>query len=209
MMEDTYIYKMRQIPILLIYSRLVVSAVLVLLAVFAPGTPAWVYITLLTYGLLSDVFDGIIARRMGVSNEKMRRMDSATDQVFWLSILVATYMLHPDFYKQHWIELAIILGLEAFTYVVSYIRFRKEVATHAILSKVWVLTIFATLIEVIASGNSHTLFYVCFYTGIVTRIEILLILLVLRRWTNDVPSLYHAMLLRRGKEIKRNKMFNG
>jgi CDP-diacylglycerol--glycerol-3-phosphate 3-phosphatidyltransferase len=204
-----YIYSMRQIPILLIYSRLVTSFVLVLLAIFVPGTPMWVYISLLTYGLLSDVFDGIIARRLGVSNEKMRRMDSAIDQVFWLSIIAATYILHPDFYKTYWIELIIILGLEAFTYLVSYIKFRKEVATHAILSKVWVLTIFATLVEVIATGNSHTLFYVCFYTGIVTRVEILVILFLLRQWTNDVPSVYHAVQLRKGKEIKRNGLFNG
>lgn len=200
---------MRQIPILLIYSRLVISFILVLLAWFVPGTPVGILISLVTFGLLSDVFDGIIARKLGVSNEKMRRMDSAIDQVFWLSILAATYILHPDFYKRYRIELVILLGLEAFTYVVSYIRFRKEVATHAILSKVWVLTIFATLVEVIATGSSHTLFYICFYMGIVTRAEILAMLFLLRQWTNDVPSIYHAVQLRKGKSIKRNGLFNG
>jgi hypothetical protein len=34
-------------------------------------------------------------------------------------------------------------------------------------------------------------------------------LFILRKWTNDVPSLFQAVLLRQGKAIKRNKMFNG
>jgi CDP-diacylglycerol--glycerol-3-phosphate 3-phosphatidyltransferase len=34
-------------------------------------------------------------------------------------------------------------------------------------------------------------------------------LLVLKKWTADVPSFYHAIQLRKGKEIKRNKYFNG
>ncbi len=200
---------MRKIPILLIYSRLVVAVVLVVLAIVFPATPAAVYISLITYGLLSDVFDGIIARRLNVSTQMMRRMDSAVDQVFWLGVLACTYILHPGFYKEYFTEIIILLGFEALTYVVSYIRFRKEVATHAILSKVWVLTIFALLIEVVATGTSTIMFYICFWTGVITRLEILLILFILREWTNDVPSVYHAVQIRKGKAIKRNKYFNG
>lgn len=200
---------MTRIPILLVYSRLLISILLVALAIYYPATPAWVHISLISYGLLSDVFDGIIARRLGVSTQKMRRLDSAIDQVFWLSVLIVTYILHPVFYKEHYVQIIIILAIEALTYIVCYLRFRKEVATHAIASKFWVLTIFATIIEVLATGNSHILFFICFCVGIITRLEILAIILILREWTNDVPSVYHAVQIRNGKEIKRNKMFNG
>ena len=204
-----YLYTMRSIPILLIYSRLLISVVLILLALFFPAAPAYLYIILITFGLLSDIFDGIIARRLNVSTQKMRRMDSAVDQVFWLSIIVCSYLLHPAFYQKYFREIVILLGFEALTYIVSYLKFRKEVATHAILSKVWVLTIFATLIEVFATGSSGVVFHICFITGMVTRMEILLILFILREWTNDVPSLYHAVQIRKGREIRRNKYFNG
>ena len=40
-------------------------------------------------------------------------------------------------------------------------------------------------------------------------IEIIAILLVIKDWTNDVPSLYHAIILRQVKKIMRNKFFNG
>jgi hypothetical protein len=103
----------------------------------------------------------------------------------------------------------LLLGAEALTYMISYLRFRKEVATHAILSKVWTLTILATLIQVISTCSSAWIFTTCFYIGLITRIEIIAILFTIRKWENDVPSLYHAILIRQGKPIKRNKLFNG
>lgn len=39
--------------------------------------------------------------------------------------------------------------------------------------------------------------------------KLIAILPILKKWTNDVPSFYHSLQLRRGKEIKRHKMFNG
>jgi CDP-diacylglycerol--glycerol-3-phosphate 3-phosphatidyltransferase len=57
--------------------------------------------------------------------------------------------------------------------------------------------------------QAPVLFQWCFYVGMISRLEIIAILFLLRRWTNDVPSVYHAVLLRKGKEIKRHKLFNG
>jgi CDP-diacylglycerol--glycerol-3-phosphate 3-phosphatidyltransferase len=48
-----------------------------------------------------------------------------------------------------------------------------------------------------------------FWIGILTRVEVIAILLVLKEWTNDVPTLYHAVRLRQNKLIRRNKFFNG
>jgi hypothetical protein len=93
--------------------------------------------------------------------------------------------------------------------MISYIKFRKEVATHAILSKIWTLTIMAVLTQIVLSCESLFLFNLCFYLGMISRIEIMGILLILKNWTNDVPSVYHVVLLRQGKTIKRNKLFNG
>ncbi|WP_374164563.1 hypothetical protein [Arcticibacter sp. MXS-1] len=45
--------------------------------------------------------------------------------------------------------------------------------------------------------------------GIVSRIENLAILLLLKSWESDIPSVVHALQRRRGKDIKRNKLFNG
>ena len=197
------------IPIALIYSRLVFSVMILLLSYLQLGNFRPIINTLLIIGLISDVFDGIIARRLNVSTVKLRRMDSFIDQVFWLSAVAGAYVICGEFFKSHAILLVTIIGAEALTYLISYLKFKKEVATHAILSKVWTVIILATLIQIISTCDSTWLFMTCFYVGIVTRMEIIAILLIIRQWENDVPSLYHAILIRQGKPIKRNKLFNG
>lgn len=198
----------RKLPILLIYFRLLAGIVILLLAIFQSQSRGAMCFLLIA-GLLSDIFDGIVARRLGVSNEKLRRLDSAVDQLFWLLIAAACYILAPAFFEENGLMILMLLGAEAAIYVISYLRFRKEVATHAIASKVWTLTLAGTFAQLLLTSNSGILFQVCFYLGMATRLEIIAILLLLKQWTADVPSVYHAVQLRRNRPIKRNKLFNG
>ena len=183
---------MKKTPLLLIYLRLVFAFVIIGLAMFKPAGCSVYIITLIVLGLISDIFDGIIARRLKVSTEKLRRMDSGIDQVFWLCIVTASFIMYPSFYKDNWLQIVILIVTEGFCYLVSFIKFRKEVATHAIASKLWTLVLFATLIQLIATGNSIILFQVCFYLGMITRLEIIIMLFMIRQWTNDIPTVYHA-----------------
>lgn len=198
----------KKIPLLLIWIRLLIGAVIVLFSVtHPPHFRTWCAILLIT-GLLTDVFDGIIARRLNISTIALRRLDSSIDQVFWLSILLATFIINPHFYTQHLRKMIQLLSIEGLTYAISFVRFRKEVATHTISSKVWTLLITVVLLQLILT-NEASWFNLCFVIGVITRLEIIAILLSLRKWTNDVPSIYHAILLRKGKHIRRNKLFNG
>ncbi len=196
-----------KIPAALIWFRLLAGLLIALLAY--TDAPRWWIVLLMTAGLLSDIFDGIIARRLNISTQTLRRLDSSVDQVFWLCILVATYLLAPAFYWENKVSIIVLLCAEALCYLVCYLRFRKEVATHAIASKIWTLILFATLVDIVLNGTSHFWFQLCFYAGMITRLEVILILAIIRQWTHDVPSVYHAILLRNGKPIKRNKIFNG
>jgi phosphatidylglycerophosphate synthase len=200
---------MKHLPVALIYCRLAFSILLVPLALSSVPHKGVILSALIAAGLLSDIFDGIIARRLGVSTETLRRLDSSVDQVFWIASAVTAFIISPDFFRENIIAIIILAGLEAMCYVISYLRFGKEVSTHALASKLWVLTLFATLIEIIATGGSSAIFITCIVLGIITRLEIIGILFVLKQWTHDVPSIYHAVQLRRNKPIKKNKLFNG
>jgi phosphatidylglycerophosphate synthase len=200
---------MTAIPTLLIYSRLAIGLIILVLSGMQIDYYTMIAVSLLTIGLLTDIFDGIIARQFQVSTQKLRRLDSAIDQVFFLAVAVATFMQCLEFFTTHAVSLALLLGVEALTYVVSYIKFRKEIATHSIGAKVWTLFIFATLVQVMVQCQSSVLFTICFWVGLITRFEIIAIVLILKQWTNDVPTIYHASRLRQNKVIKRHKMFNG
>lgn len=200
---------MNKIPVILIYSRLLLGVSILLLSILHIGHYNVIAIVLFTTGLLTDIFDGIIARRLKISSERLRRLDSSIDQVFFVAVAIATFFQCKTFFYNNYLKLAILLGTEGLTYVVSFIKFKKEVATHAIASKIWTLILFATLIHIMVDCNARVLFEWCFYMGMISRLEIIAILLILRKWTNDVPSVYHAILLRKGKEIKRHKLLNG
>ena len=197
------------VPIALIFSRLIIGLTMICLSAVHVSNYKIFAITLLTTGLLTDIFDGIIARQLGVSTQQLRRLDSTIDQVFFISVAIATYIQCPDFFKQNAYMLGILLGVEGIAYLISFIKFKKEIATHTIGAKIWTLLLFATLIQVIIRCQSGVLFSIVFWVGLVTRLEIILIILLLRKWTNDVPTFYHSIKLRQGKEIKRHKMFNG
>ena len=105
--------------------------------------------------------------------------------------------------------IALLLGAEVLTYILSFLKFRKEIATHSIGAKFWTLTLFGTLVQIILLCDSGWLFNTCIILGILTRIEIMAIILTLKQWRNDVPTIYHALLINQGREIKKNKLFNG
>ena len=200
---------MKHIPIALIYTRLLLGFIIIACSMLAvPHYPA-LTITLLAIGLLTDIFDGIIARKLNISSQKLRRLDSTIDQIFFICVGIATFIQRPAFFKEHAVLLIILFATEAAAYLFSYLKFRKEIATHSIGAKLWTLLLFATLIQVIAQGHSSVLFLFCFWLGMLTRLEIIAIIFTLKVWTNDVPSVYHAVKLRHGKEIRRNKLFNG
>lgn len=200
---------MTKIPISLIYLRFCLGLLIILVTTLQIANYKIVAITLLTIGLLTDIADGIIARRLAVSTQKLRRLDSTVDQVFFASVVLATYTQCPEFFRENISQISVLIGIECLAYLVSYIKFKKEIATHSIGAKIWTLLLFATLVQLLYQCQSTILFQICFWIGIATRLEIIAIILILKQWTNDVPNLFYALKLRQGKEIKRNKLFNG
>lgn len=200
---------LNKVPIALIYSRLLFGFAILVISFIDLDRYAIIACVLITLGLLSDIFDGIIARKLHVSTEKLRRLDSTVDQIFYLCIVLASYIHCPDFFKNQKMEIGIILAIEALAYLVCFVKFKKEIAFHSIGAKIWSLFLFALLIQITFTCSSNIIFQLVFWIGIITRLEIIAITLILKNWTNDIPTFYHALQLRKGKDIKRNKLFNG
>ncbi|MBB6329639.1 CDP-diacylglycerol--glycerol-3-phosphate 3-phosphatidyltransferase [Chryseobacterium sediminis] len=197
-----------KIPAILIFSRLIIGFIIISLSLIKIENHQIIIVILLSIGLLTDIFDGIIARYLNVSTQKLRRMDSTVDQIFFVSVGVSAYILCPGFFKTNVYKIIILAGAEVLIYLVSFLKFRKEVATHSIGAKIWTLFLFGTLIQIILKCQSVILFNFCFWVGLLTRAEIIAILLILKEWTNDVPSVFHSIQLRKGKIIKKSKIFN-
>ena len=197
------------LPYALIYSRVLLALAIGWLAVNrAPQSTGWI-IVLMVVGLLTDIFDGIIARNIGVSTQRLRLLDSNVDQFFWLVTIGAIFYLNLSFVLDHWFWIAMVLLLEIGTYVVSYVRFSKPVATHTIMAKIWTLSLLAFLIDLQWNATSSLFFGLCIGLGILSRFEIMGILVRLTNWANDVPTIFSVKKINDGTPIKRNKFFNG
>lgn len=88
-----------QIPTLLVYSRLLLGFLILIVTLLQPQFFPIYTVVFLTLGLMSDIFDGIIARHLGVSNEKLRRLDSNIDQIFFICAIISIYLQQPLFFS--------------------------------------------------------------------------------------------------------------
>jgi phosphatidylglycerophosphate synthase len=197
------------IPISLILFRLLLAPTVLGLAYFI-GENAKITIVVLMYlGLISDILDGIIARKQNISSAKLRRMDSQTDMIFWLSIGFSTWILYPKLISDNSIVIWTILGMEIACYVISLIKFKKETCTHAFLSKLWGITLLIAFTSLIGFNHAGIPFALAIIMGLISHIDRILITLILPKWTHDIPSAYHAYLIRKRIEFKRNEYLNG
>lgn len=197
------------IPQKLILFRFLLVPILPSLAYFIGGKSTPIILILMYLGLISDVLDGIIARNQGISSEKLRRLDSQTDMLFWLSLGISTWILHPSLMNQNAIAIWSILIMEIACYAISILKFKKETCTHAFLSKIWGLTLLAAFTSLIGFNHAGIAFYLAIIFGLISHIDVILIVLLLPKWTHDVPSAYHAYLIRKNVKFKRNKYLNG
>src|SRR5690349_10911686 len=101
-----------------------------------PDPAGWMLV-ILWAGMVSDILDGIAARRLGVQSPGLRRYDSQTDLVFWLSAAWCVWVLHPELVRSHAWAIGALLAVEAATYATSWVRFGRETCTHAWLAKAW------------------------------------------------------------------------
>lgn len=199
---------MKTIPYLLIATRFCLAPVILLSAYFKGEESRFLILSLMYFGLLSDIFDGIIARKAGVSSEKLRRLDSQTDLIFWLSLGFAAYFLNPELIKNEWKGVALIFAMEALCYVISWLKFGKETCTHAFLSKMWGLSLLIAFTYLIGFQQTGWAFYLTVVLGFIAHIDVILIILILPKWQYDVPSSYHAWKIRKGKQRKKTIFFN-
>ncbi len=116
---------MKIIPYILIVIRFILAPIILLLAYFKGEESRFLILALMYFGLLTDIFDGIIARKVGVSSEKLRRLDSQTDLVFWLSLGFAAYFLNSELIIKEWKGVALIFIMEAMCYIVRIWKFGK------------------------------------------------------------------------------------
>lgn len=195
------------IPYTLLYSRLIVS-ILIIVFSFIKIEPVAI-IALSIYAIISDVLDGIIARYLKISSQEMRQMDTKIDTVFWFSCLFYISFNYPLFLKNHLLQIGILVFSELFVIAFGFLKFEQRISYHTIFSKFWALLLLWFFVDLILNKSAHYSFVISFWYGVFVQLEIILIATILKKSETDVPSVFHAIKLRKGIKITKSKFFNG
>lgn len=206
-MEKVKNWKQR-VPMGLIFFRLSLAPIILGMTHYYGENAKPTILILMYLGLFSDIFDGIIARSVGVATAHLRRMDSQVDMIFWLSIGVATWWIYPNLIRENRSPVIAILCMEAACYIISFLRFGRETCTHAFLSKLFGIALLVGFTSLIGFNHAGLSFDFAIFMGIISHIDRILITLILPNWTHDIPSAYHAYLIRKGIPFRKSKLLN-
>jgi CDP-diacylglycerol--glycerol-3-phosphate 3-phosphatidyltransferase len=144
------------VPVTLTTLRLLLGPVVAILAwTFAPGR--WIAGCTVT-AIFSDIYDGIIARRLHIETPLLRRYDSVADTIFYLAIAWAAWRLHPEVIRENSAILIALFSLEILRYVFDFAKFRREASYHMYSSKLWGLVLGVATIFLFAFGTSAGFF---------------------------------------------------
>jgi CDP-diacylglycerol--glycerol-3-phosphate 3-phosphatidyltransferase len=186
-------------PVLLTALRALLAPVVLLLSLYAPWPEA--FAACLIVAFLSDIFDGVLARRLGLATANLRRLDSAADTIFYAACVFAAWHLYPAALTERLVPLTALAVLEVTRYVVDWLKFRREASYHMWSSKVWGIALFTGFFSLLVFGSSGAAVSCAIYVGIIADVEGLAISIVLPRWKADVPSLVHALRERRNAVV--------
>lgn len=191
----------KHIPMALIAFRALMVFVVPVLGWYGYGDLLGLVILLAT---LSDIFDGIIARRLGIATENLRRADSTVDLFFWLTSMLSLYFLRPDAVERNLVIIWYAVMAEIYEQLICYLRFRRMTATHARSAKFMGLCLLVGMIVLALGGSSVVTFWII---GIGTTISVFdgtAIVVIMPRWEADIPSAWQAWRMRKGLPVQRH-----
>lgn len=146
----------------------------------------------LALGVLSDIFDGVIARRLNVATAALRVWDSRADVIFWLCVFAGVTVARPNLIALLWPAAAVIGAMEIGNHLFSFAKFRREASPHHYLSKAFGLTLWGLCTLAFLSGDDlgtmRAAIIVVLTVGVLSQLEAFAITARLKTWRCDVPS---------------------
>jgi len=154
---------------------------------------------LLVLALFSDVFDGVVARRLNIATPRLREADSWTDGWFCLWVVAAMWASHRETVVSVWPFVALWFVSDCLAMAFDWWKFRRFASYHALSAKIAGAALFSSvwaLFSLDVGVWNGRLLAVALCVATLSHLERWLISLSLSQWTPDVLSLWHARRLR-------------
>jgi CDP-diacylglycerol---glycerol-3-phosphate 3-phosphatidyltransferase len=179
------------IPYAMVWFRLALAPIFA--ANYFIDGPAWVYVVALLGGMISDIYDGVLARRWGTSTPLLRRCDSNVDTIFY-GFAGTVAVLHQAAWLSPWrYGIALMFLLMVAQNVINGVKFRQQPAYHMWSGKLWSIVLVIALISLFVNTPSAWAVTGLIVLGIYNSIEGIIASLILPKPMVDIPTVFHAM----------------
>lgn len=186
--------KLSHIPSLLVGMRFTIAPLLVFDAL-DHQTSYW-FIIGYVVAVLSDIFDGIITRRLKVSTSLLRQADSWADICLYLCVAISAWLVYPQAIINFRLSLLSAIAIQLILFAISLTKFHKFPSFHTYTAKAWGLTLLIATVGLFGFSYANTLWLPIIFCWINSSEEIAMTLL-LPTWQCDVLSIFHAVELRK------------
>jgi len=188
---------LRTVPNQITAARLVLILILWVLA--WKQKPLYVAIGILA-ALISDVLDGVMARRLHQVSAAGSKFDSLADNILLPSCVVWLYMLRPQVFLDHPVLMGSAVALYAAAMLVGLVRFKRFANLHLYSSKIASVPLYIFMMHtLIVERYTPVLLYTAAGLFIVSSIERLLILCTSTDVTENIGSV--LLIWRRRSKI--------
>ena len=147
---------------------------------------------ILCAGFLSDIFDGVVARRTGTVTAALRRADTLVDTGFYAAAAVALSIAVPRAFEGAGLELALLVAVHVSRATFELAKFGRLSAYHMWSSKALGVLLVTTMTAAFVSGRPNVLIVATVWLAVLNELEGFVASVVLAAWTADVPSVLHA-----------------
>lgn len=117
-----------RIPTLLVILRFTIAPLLLWDALDTHISP-W-FLGGYVFAVLSDIFDGIIARHLGVSTAQLRQADSWADICLYLCIAGSVWLVYPDVVLHFQLPLLLAIAAQLSLFALNLIKFGRFPSYH-------------------------------------------------------------------------------
>jgi CDP-diacylglycerol--glycerol-3-phosphate 3-phosphatidyltransferase len=183
-----------QLPSVLAMMRAALGPVLIGGAEY--GWSGFLMAGIVVAALISDIFDGVLARRWSCDTAGVRLFDTIADTVFYLCAAAALWIGQPGTVRAYAWPLGALLGLEAVRLGFDFAKFGRPASYHSYLAKTWGLVMAVGVVAMLALHRGNLVFSCAMVVGISCQVEGLAMSLMLPVWHKDVKTLHAAWRLR-------------
>lgn len=155
------------------------------------------FVGVLVLLLLSDWIDGKLATWLDQRTELGARLDSGTDALLYGAVALSVWWLVPEIILAQRAWLLGVLGTWILSSAVGFVRFGKFPSYHTRAAKLGWLVAGIVILYTVWTGDDAGVPWALALV-VVTNVEAIAVGLVLPEWRTDVPSVWHALRIRRG-----------